>query len=273
VRLVAFLLIAISPLAARADEVADARAHYEKGLRHYNRGELDDAIGEFKAAFERSHAPKLLFNLAQAYRLKKEYVLALEAYEQYLEKLPAAKNRTDVEARIAEMKAAMPAPTPPPPVVETPPPPPVVETPPPPVVETPPPPPVVETPPKTKTTTTTTTTAPKSRKAQKAVGLLLVGVGVAVLGGGIAATVIADSSARQLRDLTATNGKWDAEAERLNQSRMNAQTAAVALYPVAAAALVVGTVITALGFRAQRATVGVGPVPGGAAAALQLALP
>ena len=70
--------------------VREAREHYERGLRDYNLGELDGAIAEFKAAYVRSEAPGLLFNLAQAYRLKRDTERALLLYRSYLRALPNA---------------------------------------------------------------------------------------------------------------------------------------------------------------------------------------
>ncbi|MGE0868534.1 MAG: tol-pal system YbgF family protein [Kofleriaceae bacterium] len=89
--------------APAADRKAEAKAHYEKGQNHYNLGEFDQAISEFKAAYNLSSAPGLLFNIAQSYRLKKDYEQASYFYKTFLRLKPDAKNRPDVEARIAEM--------------------------------------------------------------------------------------------------------------------------------------------------------------------------
>ncbi|MGE0550753.1 MAG: tol-pal system YbgF family protein [Kofleriaceae bacterium] len=92
------------PAAPAADPKVQAKAHYEKGQTHYNLGEFDLAITEFKAAYNLSSAPGLLFNIAQSYRLKKDYEQASYFYKTYLRLKPDAKNRSDVEARIAEME-------------------------------------------------------------------------------------------------------------------------------------------------------------------------
>ena len=52
---------------------------------------------EFKLAYARSQAPGLLFNLAQASRLNKDYEQALHFYRTYLRVRPDAPNRDDVE--------------------------------------------------------------------------------------------------------------------------------------------------------------------------------
>src|SRR5262249_38245523 len=83
---------------------AEARDHYEKGLTHYNLGEFDPAVDEFKKAYELSSAPGLLFNIAQVYRAKEDYKQALYFYRTYLRLQPDAPNRADVEARIADLE-------------------------------------------------------------------------------------------------------------------------------------------------------------------------
>lgn len=82
---------------------AEAKTLYDKGLTHYNLGEFDLAIADFRAAYAISSAPGLLFNIAQSFRLKKDYEQASYFYATYLRLKPDAANRADVEARIAEM--------------------------------------------------------------------------------------------------------------------------------------------------------------------------
>ncbi|HEX6835124.1 MAG TPA: hypothetical protein VF334_01055 [Polyangia bacterium] len=93
-----------SATTAPADE---AREHYERGLAKYNLAEFDAAIVEFKQSYELSKAPRLLFNIAQAYRLKKDYESALYFYNTYLRADPNPPNFDDVDAKIGEMKRAL----------------------------------------------------------------------------------------------------------------------------------------------------------------------
>ena len=86
------------------DRRAAAKEHYAKGNTAYDLREYDRAIEEFKRAYELAPAPGLLYNIAQAYRLKGDAAEALSFYRQYLQKDPAAKNRADVEKRIAELE-------------------------------------------------------------------------------------------------------------------------------------------------------------------------
>ena len=86
---------------------AEAKALYEQGLSHYNLGEFDQAIAAFRKSYELTQAPGLLFNIAQAFRLKKDYEQATYFYTTYLRLQPDASNRADVEARLAEMQQAI----------------------------------------------------------------------------------------------------------------------------------------------------------------------
>jgi tetratricopeptide (TPR) repeat protein len=86
---------------------AEAKALYEKGLSHYNLGEFDEAIKAFRAAYAISQAPGLLFNIAQSFRLKKDYEQATYFYTTYLRLKPDAPNRADVEERLKEMQEAI----------------------------------------------------------------------------------------------------------------------------------------------------------------------
>jgi tetratricopeptide (TPR) repeat protein len=134
--LATLLLFGFIAAPARADKTSDARELYDKAITHYDLADYDNAIAEFKQAYELSREPGLLFNIAQSYRLARDYQQALFFYTRYLDLKPNAPNRADAEAQIAKMKEAVkamppppaPAPAPPPPV--TPPPPPEVTPPP-----------------------------------------------------------------------------------------------------------------------------------------------
>src|SRR5213593_669562 len=85
------------------DVQREGRVHYQKALGHYHLGEFAAAIDEFKAAYTLTHAPRLLFDIAQAQRLAKDYPGALYSYTTYLRLIPGAPNREDVLLRIAEL--------------------------------------------------------------------------------------------------------------------------------------------------------------------------
>jgi tetratricopeptide (TPR) repeat protein len=96
-----------TPAASDDAKKAEAKALYEKGLSHYNLGEFDLAIEAFRKSYAISQAPGLLFNIAQSFRLKKDYEQATYFYQTYLRLKPDAPNRADVEERLKEMQDAL----------------------------------------------------------------------------------------------------------------------------------------------------------------------
>jgi hypothetical protein len=84
---------------------AEGRRLFEEGLKHFNIGEYDLAIEKFKDSYKRDPVPGLLYNLAQAHRLKGDCGQALVLYRRYLAARPTTKDRARVEARIVEMEA------------------------------------------------------------------------------------------------------------------------------------------------------------------------
>jgi tetratricopeptide (TPR) repeat protein len=86
-----------------ADEVA--RSLFQAGRTSYDSGEYQDALQFFQQAYDRSHRPELLYNIGQtADRLRLDDV-TLATFRKYLELLPAAPNRTEVENRIRALDA------------------------------------------------------------------------------------------------------------------------------------------------------------------------
>lgn len=113
-----------------------ARRLFEEGQVHYSLGEYDQAIARFRRAYEISSAPALLFDIAQAYRLKGECRQALEIYRHFARQVPDSPHRDEAEGQIRSLEArcspalpaAVPVPTPAPAATTpTPPPPPAPE--------------------------------------------------------------------------------------------------------------------------------------------------
>jgi hypothetical protein len=118
--------LATPPAADAAGKPSDAKAHADRARRLYDLRLYDKAIEEFEAAYRDSGDPAYLYNLGQSHRLAGHTEQAIRNYELYLEKVPQAPNRPDIEKRIAELKpAAAPAPAEPPPAAPPPPAPPV----------------------------------------------------------------------------------------------------------------------------------------------------
>lgn len=115
----AFMFLFCVAAAARADNPALARQHFERGSTLYDLGQFHQAAKEYEEAYKNKSDPVLLFNIGQAYRFAGENADALLAYRAYLRRLPDAANRQEVEARIARLqqlvdaqKASAPPPAP-----------------------------------------------------------------------------------------------------------------------------------------------------------------
>lgn len=80
-----------------------ARQHHDRGTSHYNLGQFEDAIAEYRRGYEQRADPVFLFNIAQSYRQLGAQEKALFFYRRYLSTYPAALNRHLVEERVAEL--------------------------------------------------------------------------------------------------------------------------------------------------------------------------
>jgi tetratricopeptide (TPR) repeat protein len=97
---------AAAPDAAQ-DLTLTARALSDQALRQYQQGEYDAAIESFMGAFALSNNPGLLFNVAQAYRLKGDCEHARDYYQRYLSAVPETPLKPSLERRLTEMEACL----------------------------------------------------------------------------------------------------------------------------------------------------------------------
>lgn len=253
---VAVALVAAAPTAraaAAADALQQAKDHYDRGMAHYELGEFAAAVTEFKAAYALSQAPGLLFNLAQASRLGKDYQQALHFYRTYLRVRPDAANRDDVERRIAELE----------PMVELErraeverlsavrPPPPAATAPAHAVDDKPK---VVEIPP--------------SGRAEKIAGVVVGVAGIALVGAGIGLGLASVDAENKLSSLATQMGSWTPAQASLYQTGQREAAAATALYVVGGVAVATGVILYALGWKRDRARFAVAPAAGGGAQAV-----
>jgi tetratricopeptide (TPR) repeat protein len=106
-RLVVVLVVTLAAAtAARADNSADAKQHYQRGVTAYNLQRFDVALKEFQAAYENRPEPVFLFDIAQTQRQLGDYDAATRSYRAYLQEQPDAANRDEVLTRIAELQKA-----------------------------------------------------------------------------------------------------------------------------------------------------------------------
>lgn len=96
-----------APPAAAAGATDRARQHYARGKELFAAGEYRQAIGEFAAADKLAPSPLLEFNIALCHERLLERGEAIRRYRLYLSRVPDAKNRADVEQRIARLEEAM----------------------------------------------------------------------------------------------------------------------------------------------------------------------
>lgn len=217
-------VLAFSP-AAWAQPDRDARALFHEGQVSYATGDFEQAIRAFRAAYARSHAPGLLFNLAQACRLKGDRTQALTYYRAYLHEWPDAPNRADAEGRIVELEL----PAPPPAVVAPPP-------------------------------TTRAIARERGDHPLLTAGVITALTGAVVLGAGIGVGVDGARMQSQAGAASQKKGSWDSTAQASYDRGQREAVAGTVLDVVGGAAAAAGTVMAVLGARNERLRrVGVGP--------------
>lgn len=94
---------AVPALAQTAQE--KALGFYQQGVEAFRRGDYATARDLFERAYMLDPAPVLLFNLGRANAEMGEAERAIEYYQMYLDRVPDAPDREDVERRIRVMRA------------------------------------------------------------------------------------------------------------------------------------------------------------------------
>jgi tetratricopeptide (TPR) repeat protein len=93
--------------AAHADDRADARTHYQSGVKLYNGGDYRGAIKEFSAAQQLLPADLNNYNLALCYDKLGDAEPAMQYYKTYLNAVPNTDKRAEIEASINRLDAAV----------------------------------------------------------------------------------------------------------------------------------------------------------------------
>jgi tetratricopeptide (TPR) repeat protein len=94
------IVFAAAPAAAQDVKDQEARVRFQSATLAYADGRFEEALHDFRRAYELSGRAALLFNIASAAERLRLDVEARDAYEAYLEKVPDAENRRFVESRI-----------------------------------------------------------------------------------------------------------------------------------------------------------------------------
>ena len=91
-RVLAIAFVLLCSATASAQQKPDVSALEASGNKHFELAEYDAAITDFKEAFRISDEPGFLYNIAQAYRLKRDCREASTFYKTYLRRAPTAPN-------------------------------------------------------------------------------------------------------------------------------------------------------------------------------------
>ncbi|HVT06349.1 MAG TPA: tetratricopeptide repeat protein [Polyangia bacterium] len=219
--------------------------HYDRATRAYDLGKYPEAVDEYQKVYEIDGDPVMLYNIAQAYRLNDQPQDAIHFYRRYLQRSPDARNREDVERKIAAQEkviedkrkaaaAVQPPPVPTTPKTTTPKPAPVVIEPPPPPTPTP----VITTP----------QPAPEPEppsNTQRIVGWSMVGVGVAADVVAVIEGVRAKNRADSVTDLQSKTDPpyFDSNAQALQSQGKTASLIAIVCGIAGTAVAVAGGVV------------------------------
>ena len=102
----AVTLLALAAGAAQArdaDPVAVGRYHLRKANQLAGEDHCHSAIHEYTLAYQKLNDPVVLFNRGECYRRIHQDEKAVSDYRAFLEAVPAAPNRADIEAKIAAL--------------------------------------------------------------------------------------------------------------------------------------------------------------------------
>jgi hypothetical protein len=107
--LLRYLVVAVAlcfAARAHADDRAEARVHYQAGVKFYASGDYPGAIREFSAAQQLAPADLNNYNLALCYDKLGDADPAIQYYRAFLDKQPGTDKRAEIEASISRLEAA-----------------------------------------------------------------------------------------------------------------------------------------------------------------------
>ncbi len=111
----ACLLVVLVAAGSPAHGEGDAERLHAAGMRAYEAGQYDEALTAWEASYAHSRVPALLFNIAQAQRLRGQpgdCARAIAVYKRFIELDPTSPQRSTAESHI-EALGACPAVSPP----------------------------------------------------------------------------------------------------------------------------------------------------------------
>ena len=234
------MLLGSTVAAAQPNE---AERLYTEGQKAYDDKRYDDALAAWDKSYELSHLPGLVFNIAQAHRLRGDCWKAVEAYRKFVELDPSSPQRATAEGLVKELEPCKDAPAPP-----------VIER-----HDAPPPPP----PPKITVSVGQVDHVEVDRgRGKRAAGIAIALGGLAALGTGIYFGSRADSLASEVAAACATGCAWADVKDRDAEGHTDALLQWV-LLGTGAASLVTGGILYYVGVT-DHGAVAVTPHRGGA---------
>lgn len=245
------ILVVLALLAAPlAHAESEAERLYNQGQQAYEALRYDDALTAWEKSYALSKLPALVFNIAQAQRLRGrpgDCTIATASYKKFIALAPKSAERPQAEGFIAELAPCVEQEAKPAPVV----PPPTAATLPPATATQPPLPPQRE--------------GGGGGKGKRVAGYAVGGAGIALALTGVyfgaKARRLGDEVSDECRDGCDWNLVKDKDAEG-----KSAETTQYILYGVGAAAIVAGGVLWWMGNKeAKSSNVAVTPTQGGAA--------
>jgi tetratricopeptide (TPR) repeat protein len=210
----------------------DAERLYTEGQTAYDDKRYDEAIAAWQRAYDLSHLPALVFNLAQAHRLKGECTKAVETYQTFIKLDPTSPQRADAEGLLKEIQPCADKPVEPKVVPET---------------HVPPPP-------------------PNPGHGKRVAGIAAAGAGAVLVLAGAYFGSRAESLASDVKAACSTGHcEWTSDLAGKDADGRSDEKRQYILYGVGAAALVTSGVLYYLGSHEHAPAITVTPRPDGAA--------
>lgn len=98
---------AVAPDATASSADREARARFESGRLAFDDQRYEEALADFERSYELSGRSIILFNIGLVHDRLRRDGEALDAFRRYLEAVPDAENRAEVERRIEVLQAAL----------------------------------------------------------------------------------------------------------------------------------------------------------------------
>ena len=104
---VAFVALLSASPARAADDITEAKLHYQLGASAYEKGRYEDAVREFKASYDLSKKPDILFDLARALTKLDRPEEAIDYLKRYLVAAPDSPDAPTVRSELQAREAAL----------------------------------------------------------------------------------------------------------------------------------------------------------------------